>query len=108
MNDTSYISVLDKLIHKYENLQELYYSMYVESFSVTSFFYEASNFIKLYNDFKCVCRLLTTVKNLIEKNYSVCMLGLYDIKFLSRYKDIKHFMDANDLYSIIDSNHIYS
>jgi hypothetical protein len=99
MNDTSYISVLDKLIHKYENLQELYYSMYVESFSDTYF-------IKLYNDFKCVCRLLTTVKNLIEKNYSVCMLGLYDIKFLSRYKDIKHFMDANDLYSIIDSNHI--
>ena len=105
MNDTSCISTLDKLIHKYENLQELYYSMYIESFSDTSFFYDSSNFIKLYNNFKCVCRLLTTVKNLLGQNFTVCMLGLHDIKLLSSYKDIKHFMDTNDLYSIIDSNH---
>lgn len=94
------------LYHKYEQLQNLYYSMYIESFVDSSFHKNALNFIKLYNDFKGVCRLLTKIKNLVGHNLKIVpMLGSEEIKVLVNYNDIKIFLDRNNLYPIIDSNY---
>lgn len=104
--DSEYITKnVDNLYHKYEQLQNLYYSMYIESFKDSSFDKNALNFIRLYNDFKGVCRLLTRIKNLVDNN-SGSMLGLEEIKVLVGYNDIKKFLDKNNLYSIIDSNYL--
>lgn len=93
------------LYHKYEQLQNLYYSMYIESFVDSSFHKNALNFIKLYNDFKGVCRLLTKIKNLVGLK-NAPMLGSEEIKVLVNYNDIKIFLDRNNLYPIIDSNYL--
>ena len=103
---------MDKLYHKYKQLQNLYYSMYIETFSDSSFDDTAHTFIKLYNDFKGVCRLLTRIKNLFEYHHRVkvnsnlqeSMLGSEELKTLLHFKDMKKFMDENNLYPIIDSN----
>jgi hypothetical protein len=97
---------VDDLYHKYEQLQNFYYSMYIESFVDSSFHKNALNFIKLYNDFKGVCRLLTKIKNLISHNLKIApMLGSEEIKVLVNFNDIKIFLDRNNLYPIIDSNY---
>ena len=96
---------VDDLYHKYEQLQNLYYSMYIESFVDSSFHKNALNFIKLYNDFKCVCRLLTKIKNLVSHNLKAPLLGSEEIKVLVNFNDIKIFLDRNNLYPIIDSNY---
>ena len=116
ISERSLVELYD-LNHKYERLQNLYYSMYIESFSDSSFDKNACTFIRLYNNFKGVCRLLVRIKNLIilEKNLKVNlnlqvnekvqMLGTEEIKVLLTYRDIKRFLDKNNLYSIIDSNY---
>lgn len=61
------------LYHKYEQLQNFYYSMYIKSFVDSSFH---KNALKLYNDFKGVCRLLTKIKNLVGHNLKLmCRLS---------------------------------
>jgi hypothetical protein len=79
--------------------------MYIESFVDSSFHKNALNFIKLYNDFKGVCRLLTKIKNLVGLK-NAPMLGSEEIKVLVNYNDIKIFLDRNNLYPIIDSNYL--
>lgn len=103
---------LDVLYHKYEYLQNLYYNMYIESFSGSIFHKNAVTFITLYKHFKNICRLLAKIELLILKKYSntylnhnVTMFGVEEIKLLIHHKDIKKFLDINNLYSIIDSNY---
>jgi hypothetical protein len=104
--DEKIIENVEFLYHKYEQLQNLYYSMYIESFMDSSFDKNALNFIKLYNNFKGVCRLLTKIKNLVSHNLkSAPMLGSEEIKVLVNFNDIKIFLDRNNLYPIIDSNY---
>lgn len=71
-------------------------------------------YIKLYIDFKCVCRLLNKIKTLLvqrarypqSESTTNVLLGFEEINTLLSYKDIKTFFDNNDiLYSIIDSNY---
>jgi hypothetical protein len=101
---------MDNLYHKYEKLQNFYYAMYIESFKNSSWYVHSIKFIKLYNDFKSVCRLLKQIKNLIEacnhkSNLKVSMLGSAEIKMLINYSDIKKFLDKNNLYPIIETNY---
>ncbi|ADO00471.1 hypothetical protein WIV_gp127 [Wiseana iridescent virus] len=98
-------SKLDMLYHKYEQLQLLYYSMYIESFSNLDLSDRSITYIHLYNNFKCVCRLLNQIKNLVNTNQKTPMLGVNEIKLLIGYSDIKNFLDKNDLYPIIESNY---
>lgn len=99
-------SKLNTLYHKYERLQLLYYSMYIESFSNLDLSDKSITYINLYNNFKCVCRLLHQIKNLVvNSNQKTPMLGVNEIKLLIRYSDIKNFLDKNNLYPIIDSNY---
>ncbi|CCV01686.1 hypothetical protein IIV22_009R [Invertebrate iridescent virus 22] len=105
------IQKVDKLNHKYEKLQNLYYAVYIESFTELEFLgLNASNYLKLYNNFKEVCRLLNRIKNLIQnygliKRHATPMLGVSEIKLLLAYPDIKNFLDKFDLYPIVDSNY---
>jgi hypothetical protein len=102
--NNSKLEKLDFLHHKYKALEDLYYSLYIDSFSDVSLAANNFKFLKLYNNFKEVCRLLTIVKQLIE-NVQISMLGLREIKVLTNYKDIQNFLDNNDLYPLVYSNH---
>lgn len=108
-NINELILKVNKLNHKYEKLQNLYYSIYIESFSDLEFLGQnAPNYLKLYNNFKEICRLLNRIKNLIQNYGLKChtpMLGVSEIKLLLSYADIKNFLDKFNLYPIIDSNY---
>jgi hypothetical protein len=105
LNSPTLVDKLDKLYHKYNKLQNLYYSVYIDSFNDYAFDEVAWQFIKLSNSFKGICRLLIQVKNLIL-NQTSQKLGYEDLKVLLSYKDVKKFMDQNNhLYPIIDSNY---
>lgn len=88
---TTDTNVLVKLYHKYEHLQQLYYSLYLESFSDASFKVEnhqVCNFFELYKNFKQVCNSLNKVKNnqyLIKE----------EIRILLKHKDVKKFLVSN-------------
>jgi hypothetical protein len=157
MNNSKLKEKLDILYHKYKGLEELYYSLYIDSFSsstqelltedsstsqdrsqsvlkgigiergfesirlsqsvehcdpkgITSPIYPLErrcNFLKLYNNFKEVCRLLEIVKQLCEPEGDTIsvMLGLGEIKVLTNFKDIRALLDTNDLYPLVYSNH---
>jgi hypothetical protein len=66
-------------------------------------------YLKLYTEFKSVCKLLNKIKTLLEEKpcNSVHLLGSEEINVLLNYKDIKTFFDDNpEIYSFIDSNYV--
>ncbi|ABF82153.1 hypothetical protein MIV123L [Invertebrate iridescent virus 3] len=115
---------VEKLWLKYHELQTLYYSAYVESFHFRYFHIEALRYLKLYNNFKTVCRLLERVKRLLSLKYATftpemggggcgggcgggdvpSTLGSEELKVLVNYKDIKKFLDTNNLWSVVESS----
>jgi hypothetical protein len=134
---TLILEELDKLYGRYEYLQNLYYDMYIDVYISPIYANPGSGwdklppsqrgftpslagsakgtndavpneYIKLYVDFKCVCRLLDKIKTLLQNpsdKHNV-LLGFEEINILLSYKDIKKFFDKHDiLYAIIDSNH---
>jgi len=117
---------LDEFIHKYTDLQNFYYDLYIETFSDKWLQSSSCKFIQLYNYFKEVCRIINKIKNLVNYHqYTVIlsdniqwlnntfncktkepfvMLGSNELKVISTFKDIHSFLDKNNLYKLIDSN----
>jgi len=102
-SNTNIISEIEHLKSKYKNLQDLYYDMYLMSFTDTddTMYYEH---ICLYRKFKEVCRLLNQVKSLVDKT-SQQRLGIYEIKVLLEHPDIKKIINKYKLYPTIESNY---
>lgn len=81
-----------KLHHKYEHLQQLYYSLYLESFYDESFKVEnhqVLKFFELHKNFKNICSSLHKVRS---NQY----LTREEIKVLLKQKDIKKFLTCSE------------
>ena len=88
LNHNSSRIKLINLYHKYEQLQQLYHSMYTDSFSDPSVKVEnhqICTLFKLYKNFQKVCLFLNKIKN----NQS---LTRDEIKVLFKFKDVKKFL----------------
>jgi hypothetical protein len=108
---------LYELYQKYKNLENFYYNMYIESYKTLIFKEQKYDFFRLYISFKSLCRLLIRIKNLIKEPFetsdtfdeeyviSDCLLGSEEMNLLLSYKDIKMYLDSNNLHSLIECNH---
>lgn len=122
---------LDILYHKYKGLEELYYSLYIDSFfsSIQELLEEdistnqgwsqsvehcepkgiihpyplerRCNFLKLHNNFKEVCRLLAIVKQLCEPEEGDTISAMLGLG------EIKVLINFKDIRALLDTNDLY-
>lgn len=94
---------VNSLHSKYKNLQNLYYDMYLLSFTDTDDIMYKKH-LYLYRKFKETSRLLNQLKSLLNKT-SQQKFGASEIKVLLEYSDIKKIIDQYRLYPIIENSH---